>query len=100
MAIRYVRTVIAAPGKSFDAIAVAKESAAIFEKITGVKVTTFIRLGGPVGEITSVTNYASLGDLEDRVAKAMASAEWQAVTRKFEGLVVPGESGDRLLREV
>jgi len=100
MAVRYVRTVLAAPGKFFEALAVVKESDAIVEKVAGVKVTTFTRMGGPVGEITGVSNYANLADLEERVAKLLASAEYQAVTKKFDGLVVPGESSDRLLREV
>jgi hypothetical protein len=98
--IRLARSYVAMPGKYFEAVAAVKEAGAIVEKVAGVKVTIFTRLGGQVGELTSVTNYSNLADLEERAAKILASAEYQAVVKKLEGLIVPGQYNDRLMREV
>ena len=98
MAVRYVRTSLALPGKFFEALAVVKEAAAIVEKVTGSKVTTMTRIGGPVGEITNVVIYSNLAELEETSTKLLANAEYQAMSRKLAGLI--SEANDRLLREV
>ena len=98
MAVRYVRTSLALPGKFFEALAVVKEAVAIFEKVTGTKVATLTRIGGPVGEITNVVIYSNLAELEEKTVRLLANAEYQAVSRKLSGLI--SEANDRLLREV
>jgi hypothetical protein len=98
--IRLARTVVAMPGKQFEVLAVIKETAAVVKAEAGVEVTVFGRLGGHVGEIVSVTNYNSLADFEEKVAKILASAKYQAVIKKFEGLIEPGLQHDRLLRQL
>jgi len=47
-----------------------------------------------------VSNYSSLADFEEKMAKLLGSAEWQAMVKKFEGLVVPGSTRDHFLRQI
>jgi hypothetical protein len=98
--IRFVRTSVPMPGKQFEVVALSKETAAVIKAAAGVEVTIFGRLGAQVGEIVSVTNYSSLADFEEKVAKILASPAYQAVAKKFEGLLVPGSSHDRLMRQL
>jgi hypothetical protein len=53
-----------------------------------------------VGEFTSVTNYSSLADFEEKTMKLLASAEFQAAVKKLEGLLLPGAGRDHLLRQM
>jgi hypothetical protein len=42
-------------------------------------------------------NYDSLADFEEKGAKILGNAQYQAVVKKLDGLVVPGSSRDHLL---
>ena len=98
--IRLARIVVAMPGKVFELQAVLKEAAAVVQKVGSVEVLTFASMGANVGEFVSVSNYNSLADFEEKATKILASAEYQAVVGKLEGLVVPGSSHDHFLRQV
>jgi hypothetical protein len=98
--IRLARINVAAPGKTFELLAALKEAAAVVQKVTGAEVTTFGSMGAHVGEFVSVTNYSSLADFEEKSAKLLASKEYHAVVKKFEGLIVPGSSHDHFLRQL
>jgi hypothetical protein len=98
--IRLARLAVAMPGKSFELLAALKESAAIVKSVSGIDVTIFGSMGAQVGEYVSVTNYSSLADFEEKAAKILGSAQYQAVVKKFEGLVVPGSTHDHFLRQV
>jgi hypothetical protein len=98
--IRLARVSLAMPGKTFELLAALKEAAALVKSVTGVEVTIFSSMGAQVGEYVSVTNFSSLADFEEKMAKLLGSAEWQAVVKKFEGLNVPGATRDHFLRQV
>ncbi len=98
--IRLARINVAMPGKTFELMAVLKEAAEIVRSVTGVEVLTFGSMGSHVGEYVSVSNYASLADFEEKAAKVLADVKYQAVVKKFEGLIVPGSSHDHFLRQV
>ena len=88
------------PGKVFELQAVLKEVAAIIKTVSGVEVMIFAGMGAQVGQVVSVSNYGGLADFEEKAAKILGSAEYQAVVKKFEGLVVPGSSHDHFLRQI
>jgi hypothetical protein len=94
------RTVVPMPGKSFELLTLSKETAAVVNAVAGVEVTVFGRLGAQVGEVVSVSNYSSLANFEEKSAKILASAQYQAVVKKFEGVILPGSAHDRLLRQL
>jgi len=98
--IRLARISLAMPGKTFEVMAALKEAASVIKSVTGVEVTIFSSMGAQVGEYVSVSNYSSLADFEEKMAKLLGSAEWQAMVKKFEGLMVPGSTRDHFLRQI
>jgi hypothetical protein len=98
--VRLARINLAAPGKQFELIAALKESAALVKEIIGVEVTTFTSMGSKVGETVSVLNFKSFAEWEELSAKLLSNPKWQAFSKKFDGLVVPGYSHDHFLRQV
>ena len=48
----------------------------------------------------SVVNFGSWAEYEEARAKLLASRDYQAIVKKFEGLTVPGASRDHLLRQI
>jgi hypothetical protein len=98
--IRLARITVAMPGKTFELMAALKEAASVAKSVTGVEITIFSSMGAQVGEYVNVSNYSSLADFEEKMAKLLGSAEWQAVVKKFEGLIVPGSTHDHFLRQI
>jgi hypothetical protein len=98
--IRLARVHVAAPGKTFELIAALKEAAGVVKVVTGLELTNFISMGAQVGETVSVMNFSSMEMFEEASVRLLTSKDWQARTRKFEGLVVPGLSRDQLLRQI
>ena len=98
--ISLARITVAMPGKTFELMAALKEAASVIKSVTGVEVTIFSSMGAQVGEYANVSNYSSLADFEEKMAKLVGSAEWQAVVKKFEGLIVPGSTHDHFLRQI
>jgi hypothetical protein len=98
--IRLARFHVAMPGKSAALLSLLKEVAAVIKSAAGVEVLVFASLGSHVGESMSVSNYNSLADFEEKATKILASADYQALVKKLDGLVVPGSSHDHLLRQV
>ena len=98
--IRLARISLAMPGKTFELMAALKEAAAVIQTVAGLEVRTFASMGAQVGEFVSVSNFASLADFEEKSGKLLASPQYHAVVKKFEGLVVPGSVLDHFLRQV
>lgn len=48
----------------------------------------------------SVVNFGSWAEFEEATAKLLASRDYQAIVKKFEGLTVPDASRDHLLRQI
>ena len=98
--ITLVRTIVAAPGKSLDALAQAKEMAALVERVTGAELSVGVAMGGVFGEIAWIGHYDSLAQMDEANVKMMASADFRAESKKFESLLVPGASRDHIWRHV
>jgi hypothetical protein len=98
--IRLARSYTAMPAKSTEVLAIAREVAAVIKRVADVDVTIFATMGSQVNEFVSVTNYSSFAEFEEKGNKILGNPEYQAVIRKYEGLLVPGSIHDRLLREV
>jgi hypothetical protein len=86
--IRLARITVAMPGKTFELMAALKEAASVAKSVTGVEITIFSSMGAQVGEYVNVST------------KLLGSAEWQAVVKKFEGVIVPGSTHDHFLRQI
>jgi hypothetical protein len=98
--IRLARIQLAMPGKGFELIAAVKEAASVVKAVTGHEVMTFASMGAQVGETVSVVNFDSWAEYEEATDKLIASRDYQAIVKKFEGLVVPGASRDHFLRQI
>ncbi len=98
--IRLARIQLAMPGKGFEFMAVVKEAAGVVKAVTGARGRDFRQHGAQVGETVSVVNFGSWADYEEAMAKLLASRDYQAIVKKFEGLTVPGASRDHLLRQI
>src|SRR5476649_2216395 len=96
----FIRTVVAAPGKSADLMAFAKEIVQVIKQANGVDVSISTAIGGALGAIAWTSMYESLAQMEESGAKLMADPGYLAMLRKVEGLVVPGSGHDQLWRVV
>ncbi|HKN29406.1 MAG TPA: hypothetical protein VJY34_16590 [Roseiarcus sp.] len=81
-------------------MALVKEVAGVVKAVTGHEVATFASMGSQVGELVSVVNFGSWAEYEEATVKLLASSDWQAVVKKFEGVTVPGASRDHFLRQI
>jgi hypothetical protein len=98
--IRLARISTAMPGRLFELQAVLKEVAAVVKAVSGVEVLIFGSMGAKIGEMVTASNYSSLADFEEKWAKILGSAEYQAVVKKLEGLIVPGSPHEHFLRQI
>jgi hypothetical protein len=98
--VTFVRTIQAMPGKIVDALAAAKEMAALVKRATGVDVATGASFGGSFSEIAWIADYDSVAHMEVASDKMLADADVRAAMKKFEHLLVPGASRDRIWRHV
>ncbi len=98
--VRLARIFVAMPGERFALLGALKEAAAVVKKVAGVEATIFASMGSKVGEFVSVSNYSSLAEFEEKSAKLLGNAEYQAAVKALAGLVVPGASHDHFLRQV
>jgi hypothetical protein len=98
--ITFVRTIVAAPGKSLDVVAQAKEMAALVKRVTGADLAVGAALGGTFGEIAWITHYESLAQMDEANVKMMADPEFRVASKKFENLLVPGASRDHIWRHI
>jgi hypothetical protein len=96
--ITFVRTATALPGKTSDLMAFAKESVKVIKQAIGVDVSVNTAIGGAVGTVGWVSVYENLAQLEEKSAKLMADAEYGALLKRAEGVVLPGSTQDRLWR--
>lgn len=94
--VTFVRTAVALPGKIFEALAVAKEIAALVKRTTGAELAVATGFGGVFGEIAWVSHPDSLAQMEEMNAKLMGEAEVRTAFKKWETLLVPGASRDHI----
>jgi hypothetical protein len=98
--VRLARLYTAMPGKIPEVLAVSKEVAAVVKRIADIDALVFASMGNQIGQFVTVTNYASFADFEEKALKILGSTEYQAIVKKYDGLLVPGSAHEHLLREV
>jgi len=62
-------------GRQSEALAFAKKRAAAFKKLYGIDQEVRVRLGGPVGQVLTVTRHDSLGEVETMKRKVIADTD-------------------------
>jgi hypothetical protein len=97
--ITFVRTAVAAPGKTFDLLAYAKEIAATVKAATGKDLTTAITVGGNANQVSWTTQYETLAELEATMGKLIAAAPYHEQLKKSEGIVVANSVHDQIWRD-
>lgn len=60
------------PGKQADALAFAKKRAEAMHKLYGLDQEVSVRLGGPVGQVLTITRHENLSQFETIKAKVVA----------------------------
>jgi len=98
--ITMIRSVVAMPGKSFEYLSVATEMVPVVKRVTGVEAKLATAIGGDPTTIGYIAQWASLGDLETGMAKLMADADYRALIKKSEHLLVPGSVRDNIWRHL
>jgi hypothetical protein len=96
--ITFVRTSVAKPGKHPELLAHAKEIASVVKRASGTEVSVGNSLFGTPGEIVWTSNYDSLAQLEERATRISSSAEYTAMLKKGEDLIVAGTTRDHIWR--
>jgi hypothetical protein len=98
--ITMIRSVVTMPGKTFEYLSVATEMVPVVKRVTGVEAKLATAVGGDPSTIGYVTQWGSLGDFEAAMAKLMGDADYRALVKKSEHLVVPGSIRDAIWRHL
>jgi hypothetical protein len=88
------------PGKTFEALAIGHEIAAIAKRATGAELTIAMPIGGNANEIGFISYSENLAQAEERLGKLMADAEYRSAIKKWENAIVPGSARDQLWRGI
>ncbi len=97
--ITFIRSVVAMPSKLEELLAVAKESVPVNKRLHGLDVAIAASFGGQ-RELAWVLDAPGVGHLEDAANKLMTDAEYRAILKKMETLVMPGSVRDQIWRHV
>jgi hypothetical protein len=95
-----VRSVQAMPGKLGELIPIAKDIAAVVRRVGGTDIKVATAFGGNVAELAWIGTYDTLSQFEDILTKAMADAEYRALLKKLEPILIPGSGRDQFWRHV
>ena len=98
--ITFIRSVVAMPGKTFEALAVGHEMATIAKRATGTELKIAMPIGGNANEIGFISYSEDLAQAEERLGKLMADAEYRSAVRKWESVIVPGSARDQIWRDI
>jgi hypothetical protein len=98
--ITMIRSVVAMPGKTFEYLSVATEMVQVVKRVTGVEAKLATAVGGDPSTIGYIAQWSNLGDLETAMAKLMADADYRALVKKSEHLIVPASVRDGLWRHI
>jgi hypothetical protein len=98
--ITMIRSASTMPGKTFEYLGVAKEIEAVVKRVTGVEVTLATVVGGDPSAVGYLGKLANLADYEAAMVKLMGDADYRAIVKKGEHLIVPGSTRDQLWRHL
>lgn len=97
--ITLVRSATVLPGKLGEAIAWGKEGVAIIKRVTGKEVAFCTAFGGQISGVAWISQYDSVAQIEDDLAKLMADREYAAALTKAT-MFVPGSGHDQMWRHL
>ena len=94
--ITVIRTATAFPGMTGEAIAWAKEVAALVKHVTGKEQFVCSSFGGMLAEIAWIGQYDSVGQYDEMRTKVLGDSEYRAALKKARALFTPGSDRDQI----
>jgi len=94
--ITIIRTATAYPGMTGEAIAWAKQVAALVKRVTGKDQFVCTSFGGLLAEIAWIGQYDSVGQYDEMRTKVVKDGEYRTALKKSRDLFVPGSERDQI----
>ena len=94
--ITVIRTATAFPGMTGEAIAWAKEVAALVKRVTGKQQSVCTSFGGMLADIAWIGQYDSVGQYDELRTKVVSNGEYRAALKKSRDLFTPGSDRDQI----
>jgi hypothetical protein len=94
--ITVIRTATAFPGMTGEAVAWAKEVAAIVRRTTGKEQTVCTAFAGLLSDIAWIGRYDDVGEYDALRTKVTSDHDYVAVAKKARNLFVPGSERDQV----
>jgi hypothetical protein len=98
--ITFVRTAVAQSGKSLELVAFAKEISEVINRVIGEKPAVATRFGGNASEVAWISEAENFDQLATQNTKLLADADYRAMLKKAEHLVVSGMTHDQIWRHI
>jgi hypothetical protein len=94
--ITVIRTVTAFPGMTGEAVAWAKEMAAMVKRITGKEQTIATSFAGMLADIAWIGYYDSVGQYDEFRTKVINDHQYIDALKKARQMFVPGSDRDQI----
>src|SRR6516225_4980785 len=94
--ITVIRTATAFPGVTGEAIAWAKEVAALVKRVTGKEQSVCTSFGGMLADIAWIGQYDSVGQYDEFRTQVIADRDYVGALKKARDLFVPGSDRDQI----
>jgi hypothetical protein len=94
--ITVIRTATAFPGMTGEAIAWAKEVAALVKRVTGKEQFVCTSFGGMLADIAWIGQYDSVGQYDDMRTKVVSDTDYRTTLKKARDLFTPGSDRDQI----
>jgi hypothetical protein len=94
--ITVIRTATAYPGLAGEAVAWAKEIAAILKRITGKEQLVCTAFAGLLSDIAWIAHYDSVGQYDEMRTKVLADEKFIDALKKSRNMFVPGSDRDQV----
>jgi hypothetical protein len=94
--ITVIRTATAFPGMTGEAIAWAKEIAAIVRRATGKEQIVCTAFAGLLSDIAWIGSYDGVGEYDELRTKVISDHDYVAAAKKARNLFVPGSERDQV----
>jgi hypothetical protein len=94
--ITVIRTATAFPGMTGEAIAWAKEIAAMVKRVTGKEQVIATSFAGMLADIAWIGHYDSVGQYDEARTKVITDHQYIDALKKARNLFVPGSDRDQI----
>jgi hypothetical protein len=94
--ITVIRTAAALPGETAEALAWAKEIAALIRRITGKDQVVATAFAGMLAEIAWIGHYDSVAQYDELRTKVLADGNYMEALKKARNLFMPGSDRDQV----